>query len=169
VYDLLVKVVKIKGRCPVFKEGEEFELKKGFLISGKICLHALASMLTVLQALARGDSGKRIGLSKEHGKAIVQCPDPFNTVTFEITRLNGPEERIKKDIEEFDKLKAEEFDKGIYEMALRYRKDAEHFLEKGDFLSAFGCINYAFGLLDAKKYAKEFKKNQTSSNSNHIL
>ena len=35
------------------------------------------------------------------------------------------------------------------EMINAYRKDAGHFLEKGDLVRAFGCINYAHGWLDA--------------------
>lgn len=34
-------------------------------------------------------------------------------------------------------------------MARSYHSDAEHFYEKGDFVNAFGCVNYAHGWLDA--------------------
>ena len=47
-------------------------------------------------------------------------------------------------------------DSGLYEkavenleMAKRYYSDAGHFRQKGDFASAFGALNYAFGLIDA--------------------
>jgi len=33
--------------------------------------------------------------------------------------------------------------------ATRYYNDAKYFAEKGDFASAFGALNYAFGWLDA--------------------
>ena len=35
------------------------------------------------------------------------------------------------------------------DIAIRYCSDAEHFKEKGDFASAFGALNYAFGIIDA--------------------
>ncbi len=35
------------------------------------------------------------------------------------------------------------------EMVEAYHEDAVHFYEKGDFVSAFACINYAHGWLDA--------------------
>ena len=35
------------------------------------------------------------------------------------------------------------------ELAIQYYQDAQYYLEKKDFFTAFGCINYAHGLLDA--------------------
>jgi uncharacterized protein len=35
------------------------------------------------------------------------------------------------------------------EMANSYYSDARHFHEKGDFVNAFACVNYAHGWLDA--------------------
>ena len=32
--------------------------------------------------------------------------------------------------------------------AENYLKDAEHFYEKGDYFTSFGCANYAYGILD---------------------
>jgi hypothetical protein len=34
-------------------------------------------------------------------------------------------------------------------MATSYYNDAQHFFEKGDFVDAFACVNYAHGWLDA--------------------
>ena len=70
-------------------------------------------------------------------------------------------QRILEDLRLFDenvvKLKLE--DKRIekvVDLAKRYRKDAEYFLEKKDFITAFGCANYAHGLLDAfLKFSEE--------------
>ncbi|MBS3782365.1 MAG: DUF357 domain-containing protein [Candidatus Thermoplasmatota archaeon] len=39
--------------------------------------------------------------------------------------------------------------KDFLEMAESYYKDAEHFKEKGELDTAFACINYAHGWLDA--------------------
>ncbi len=35
------------------------------------------------------------------------------------------------------------------EMAQSYFSDAKHFRQKGDFVNAFACVNYAHGWLDA--------------------
>ena len=37
----------------------------------------------------------------------------------------------------------------IFDMAHRYYNDARYYLEKEDYFTSFGCINYAHGLLDA--------------------
>ena len=64
--------------------------------------------------------------------------------------------RIEKDIVMFednisqinDKKLTEAQEKTV-ELAKRYYEDAKYYLDKGDFFTAFGCINYAHGLLDA--------------------
>jgi hypothetical protein len=35
------------------------------------------------------------------------------------------------------------------ELSGQYYDDAKYYLEQGDLFTAFGCINYAHGLLDA--------------------
>ncbi|MCD6448550.1 MAG: DUF357 domain-containing protein [Thermoplasmata archaeon] len=67
------------------------------------------------------------------------------------------EERIKKDIKLFEENRKEVDDTQILEMAERYYQDAKFYLEKRDFFTAFGCINYAHGLIDAVRM-KENKK-----------
>jgi len=44
----------------------------------------------------------------------------------------------------------------LFDLAKRYYEDARYFKEKGDFASAFGALNYAFGLLDAGVKLKFF-------------
>lgn len=64
--------------------------------------------------------------------------------------------RIQKDIVMFrDNLKTLE-DKNIeflkdkrVELGIQYYEDAKYYLKKKDFFTAFGCINYGHGLLDA--------------------
>ena len=36
----------------------------------------------------------------------------------------------------------------VIELAQQYYTDAKYYLEKKDYFTAFGCINYAHGLLD---------------------
>jgi hypothetical protein len=45
----------------------------------------------------------------------------------------------------FNRKLAESF----LEMARSYYADASHFRQKGDFVNAFACVNYAHGWLDA--------------------
>ena len=50
--------------------------------------------------------------------------------------------------------KAKEIDweakaKDFLDMAQRYFSDAKHFKEKGEIVTAFACLNYAHGWLDA--------------------
>ena len=65
-------------------------------------------------------------------------------------------ERIKKDVELFAKnikevqsIKVHKEEEKIVEMARSYCQDTEYYLKKKDNLTAFGCITYAHGLLDA--------------------
>ena len=65
-------------------------------------------------------------------------------------------ERIEKDIvlftkniKEIESIKIHEKDIQVIEMAKNYRKDTDYYLEKKDYLTSFGCITYAHGLLDA--------------------
>jgi uncharacterized protein len=64
--------------------------------------------------------------------------------------------RIEKDIVMFeenlpklDNKKLIEKQKKTVELAKQYYKDSIYYLEKKDYFTAFGCINYAHGLLDA--------------------
>jgi len=64
--------------------------------------------------------------------------------------------RIEKDIVMFDQnikkikqKKITDIQKKIIELACQYYTDSKYYHEKKDFFTAFGCINYAHGLLDA--------------------
>ncbi|MEA3458719.1 MAG: DUF357 domain-containing protein [Candidatus Thermoplasmatota archaeon] len=64
--------------------------------------------------------------------------------------------RIEKDIvmfeENLDSLKdkkPEHLDSKIVELASQYYEDSKYYVSKKDYFTAFGCINYGHGLLDA--------------------
>jgi hypothetical protein len=64
--------------------------------------------------------------------------------------------RIEKDIimfeENLQKIKNKPIDEKInkiIELAKQYYQDSIYYLEKEDHFTAFGCINYAHGLLDS--------------------
>jgi len=92
--DLIIRVKAIKGRCPVFKQGDEFKLEEGYKLVSDIplCMHALASLLPHYNALRVADPSHWGPAGKnDPSKAYVQCLDPVEytdggTVIFEIER-----------------------------------------------------------------------------------
>lgn len=65
-------------------------------------------------------------------------------------------ERIKKDLDLLEKnlmdMKSIKFsvaEKEIIERAIDYRDDSLYYLEKEDYITSFGCVTYAHGLLDS--------------------
>ena len=66
------------------------------------------------------------------------------------------EKRILSDIRQFGESEKEILGKKMspemldnLQRARSYNKDAEYFLKKGDLFTAWGCANYAHGILDA--------------------
>jgi hypothetical protein len=64
--------------------------------------------------------------------------------------------RIEKDVVMFEenllKLEGKELTNSqekIIELSEQYYEDSKYYLEKKDYFTAFGCINYAHGLLDS--------------------
>lgn len=65
-------------------------------------------------------------------------------------------ERVQKDLALFAESLAEltaitltAAEAAVVEHARRYYEDTKYYREKGDMFTAFGCITYAHGLLDA--------------------
>jgi len=92
---LSVTVHSVKGHCPVYREGDNFFLEQGYILTPgqgvRICFHSLASLLPYHVALFHGVAPTAIGLAKEGPSAYVQCLDPCEltgggTVTFRIER-----------------------------------------------------------------------------------
>jgi len=77
---LVMEVVEIKGRCPVYNSGDRIIIDDGYKINLKetdnICLHSLASLLPYYNALAKGVSPAALGLAKKGKVAYLQCLDP---------------------------------------------------------------------------------------------
>jgi hypothetical protein len=63
--------------------------------------------------------------------------------------------RIEKDIAEFDasvkSVERTQSNGRVIDLAKMYASDARSYLEKGDLYTAFSCISYAHGLVDALK------------------
>jgi len=62
-------------------------------------------------------------------------------------------ERIESDILQFHQnikeVKPTPENADVLDIAKRYCEDTKYFLGKKDYVTAFGCINYAHGLIDA--------------------
>ncbi len=93
--DLIVKVVEIKGRCPVYRVGDSFRLEDAYRLLSEIplCMHSLASLMPYYNAL-RVSAPEAWGLAgkEDPSKAYVQCLDPAGrtgggTAVFEIIRV----------------------------------------------------------------------------------
>ena len=95
-YRLVIGVKEIRGNCPVFNVGDNIVVQSPKIIVEKtdnICIHAFGCMLSMIVALTRGISFKKLGLATEDGeKGYIQCLDPGKpytnggTVLFEIRR-----------------------------------------------------------------------------------
>jgi uncharacterized repeat protein (TIGR04076 family) len=100
---LVIKVIRVKGRCPVYQVGPIITIKQGFILAldktDAVCLHSLASLLPYYVALSHGVKASDLGLARGDSEtAYLQCLDPCEftqggTVYFEISRLeeSGPE------------------------------------------------------------------------------
>ena len=92
---LIIEVIEIKGKCPVYRVGDRIVLDDGYKINLKetdnICMHSLSSLFPYYNALAKGVSPSELGLNKDGKDAYFQCPDPQNytgggTVIFKANR-----------------------------------------------------------------------------------
>ncbi|HIP89900.1 MAG TPA: TIGR04076 family protein [Thermococcus paralvinellae] len=98
---LTIKVIKIKGKCPVFKVGDKIVIEGPRIKleeTDAICTHAFASLMSYIVALRKGVRPSDIGLGKGD-KAYVQCLDPGppytdgGTVIFEIMVVRDETEK----------------------------------------------------------------------------
>jgi len=90
---LIIKVIKIKGTCPVYKVGDRIVIYEGYKLNlretDNVCMHSLTSLMPYYVALSKGVDPKTLGLTKQGNKAYLQCLDPCEitgggTVTFEV-------------------------------------------------------------------------------------
>ena len=65
------------------------------------------------------------------------------------------EKRIEKDMVLFEKNYPHAENAAVRDMAVRYYRDAQHYIKRRDLVTAFGCIAYAHGLIDALKVIQE--------------
>ena len=71
-------------------------------------------------------------------------------------RLDKEFDRMRRALEAIEiKVKGKEASE-LLDLASRYFEDAKYFQQKGDWATAFGALNYAFGLLDGGAKLKLF-------------
>ena len=95
---LSVRVVEIKGRCPVYQVGDSFTLENGYKLISEtpVCMHSLGALMPFYNAL-RVSEPAQWGLAGkgDKSKAYVQCPDAVShtgggTAIFEIRKVEEP-------------------------------------------------------------------------------
>jgi hypothetical protein len=67
----------------------------------------------------------------------------------EKTRVQKDIVMFEENIKQLDEKAIKNNQKKILELASQYYQDTKYYAEKKDYFTAFGCINYAHGLLDA--------------------
>ncbi|MEN6592396.1 MAG: DUF357 domain-containing protein [Methanobacterium sp.] len=67
----------------------------------------------------------------------------------EIERIKKDMELFTKNIKEVESIEVNAKEEKIIDMARNYSNDTTFYLEREDNYTAFGCITYAHGLLDA--------------------
>jgi len=65
------------------------------------------------------------------------------------TRIEKDIVMFKENIEKTQKISLTDSQKKTITLASQYYEDTKYYHKKKDYFTAFGCINYAHGLLDA--------------------
>ncbi len=82
--ELVFEVVEIRGKCPVYKEGDRIVIEGAEININKtdaLCIHALPSLLHYAVALRERVNPVKLGLSKDENYAYIQCLDPGEPYT----------------------------------------------------------------------------------------
>ena len=67
----------------------------------------------------------------------------------EKTRIEKDILMFEENLPQLDDKKLPEAQKKTVVLSKQYYEDSKYYLEKKDYFTAFGCINYAHGLLDS--------------------
>jgi len=86
IYKIKIRVVKVTGHCSAnLKVGDTFEIdSNGQPVPVNFCGWAFVTLWPFITPLRYGG---RLPWEKDPNKAYVACPDPENTVVFEIERV----------------------------------------------------------------------------------
>lgn len=58
-------------------------------------------------------------------------------------------QKLERNLEQVSDITFVDKEKEVYDRAVDYMNDSKYYLEKEDMRTAFGCIEYSHGLLDA--------------------
>jgi hypothetical protein len=67
----------------------------------------------------------------------------------EKTRIEKDIIMFEENLQKIQEINIDEERNEIVELSSQYYEDAKYYLDKKEFFTAFGCINYAHGLLDS--------------------
>lgn len=101
---LLIEVIKVQGECPIYQVGDQITLE-GAEINGKICIHALSALTSLMVPIRQGIPPNCFGIGSDK-EGFLQCPDPGppltdgGTVTFRLQYIEepGPSEEERSSI-----------------------------------------------------------------------
>jgi len=82
-YRVTVTCREVKGHCAAGQEVGQSVTLDGMDISGQICIHSLASMMSKVFAMQQGVTFSWL---KDPDVATHACPDAYNPVIYEIRR-----------------------------------------------------------------------------------
>ncbi|MDY5615176.1 DUF357 domain-containing protein [Methanobrevibacter boviskoreani] len=63
--------------------------------------------------------------------------------------------KLERNLKQVEGIELSDLEKEVYNRAVDYKNDSKYYLEKEDFRTAFGCIEYSHGLLDAIRMVYE--------------
>ena len=64
-------------------------------------------------------------------------------------------EKLERNLKQVENIEFIGLEKDVYDRAVDYKNDSIYYLEKKDMRTAFGCIEYSHGLLDALRMIHE--------------
>lgn len=59
--------------------------------------------------------------------------------------------KLENNLKEVESIEVNEDEEKVIKRAIDYKNDSQYYLEKEEYRTAFGCIEYSHGLLDAIK------------------
>jgi len=83
-YTIAVKVIKQEGHCSAGHHVGDEVILDGMTVQGKICIHALYSLLPKVFAMRYG---AQFPWLSDPDVATHACPDAWNPVVFEVRRI----------------------------------------------------------------------------------
>ncbi len=83
-YPIVVRVIGVQGHCAAGHQVGDEVLFDGLTVQGKICIHALYSLLPKVFAMRYG---AQFPWLSDPDVATHACPDAANPVVFEVRRV----------------------------------------------------------------------------------